>query len=107
MKLIRSNESRCVDVTYWDRGNPVSANACASLMDDVWWINRVVVHKDLRGKGIGKTIVEAMLKMIAERGPATVQVCPGGYDMKFSAQCAFYEACGFEHVLDGLYARRV
>ena len=76
-------------------------------MDDVWWINRVFVHKDLRGKGIGKILVEEMIKLIVERGPTTVQVCPGGYDTPFAQQCAFYEACGFEHVLDGLYARKV
>lgn len=77
--------------------------ASASKLDDKWWIERVFVREDDRGKGIGKLILNRLLALI----PAAdiVQVAPGGYNIPFKVQCAFYESCGFKQVDDGTWER--
>jgi len=72
-----------------------------------WWINRVLVQPDARGKGLGRMVVDEMVELIRNRGGKTVMVCPGGYDIPYADQCAFYEACGFEYVGDETYVRRL
>ena len=62
----------------------------------IWWVCRVVIHKDHRGKGIGKALVAAMKAACAERGAEVLQVAPGGYDQDTARQWGFYRACGFK-----------
>jgi len=62
----------------------------------VWWVCRVLVHQDHRGKGVGKALVAVMKLACVEQGAKVVQVAPGGYDMDTARQRGFYKACGFE-----------
>jgi len=102
MKLIRSTEPQSVSVTVPHDKRLRSATASASLIWEHWVINRVFVHKELRGRGLGKLVVAEMLKLIQERGGSLVRVSPGGYDLTYEEQRSFYESCGFVEVEDGL-----
>jgi len=70
------------------------------LESGTWWVCRVLVHENHRGKGTGKTLVAAMKAACEEQGAKVVQVAPGGYDGNTARQRGFYRACGFEPKAD-------
>lgn len=94
-EIIRSTDTHAAIVTYIGKSRFERATASASQMPDCWWVDRVFVYPSLRRKGLGRKLVNEMLELIRARGGGRVVVCPGGYNMKYAEQRAFYEACGF------------
>lgn len=80
--------------------------ASASRIGNDWWVNRVIVHHEDRGRHVGRTLVEMVkISLIdnhdeAKDGPLRVVVTPGGYDWNTPRQKAFYLSCGFRIVSD-------
>ena len=97
------SESRSVCMYFRDDHYPFRyrATASASNVGEYWWVDRVFVTPELRGCGFGKGLLTEVLDMIRERGGGLVRVCPGGYNMKYSDQFKFYEACGFKEARPG------
>lgn len=64
-------------------------------------INELVVNKDFRGRGIGKTLIETAKKEALERGMDEMEV---GTEKTNQAAQKFYGGCGFdeEYVLLGM-----
>jgi GNAT superfamily N-acetyltransferase len=101
-QLVRRREPRSLAVTII--ANEVRfRNATASVEDmgDHWWVSRVWICPDWRRKGVGRFLVAELLSMVKDRGGKKVVVAPGGYNMKYKDQRAFYEACGFTQVEPG------
>ena len=68
----------------------------ATEVGGVWWVNRVIVQpENLRGRGIGSRLVEALKQKVKELGGSRLIVCPGGYHDDVESQRRFYERCGF------------
>lgn len=65
------------------------------IQPGVWWVARVLVHRDYQGKGLGKRLVARMLELCAAQKAVEVRVAPGGYDNDTERQRGFYAACGF------------
>ncbi|MHC4864623.1 MAG: GNAT family N-acetyltransferase [Planctomycetota bacterium] len=83
------------------------ATASASNLGDHWWIDRVFVSEELRGRGFGKGLLTEVLDTLKAHGGSLVKVCPGGYNTPFREQAAFYRACGFEKVQPGMLERTI
>lgn len=60
-----------------------------------WYVNRVLVEADHRGKGIGGRLLEALKTECAKLGCAQLLVEPGGYGQPITRQRRFYRAHGF------------
>jgi len=69
---------------------------------DLYWI---AVHKDWRGKGIGRLVLDASEKAIKNLGGQRVYIETSGRD-QYSPTRAFYISCGYreEAHLEGFYA---
>ena len=104
-KWRESCEPECVTVTTWVTGSGFGrpSTCSASLLGDQWFLNRVVVHRDDRGAGIGKELLRRLQVVLSERWaleldrPETHKliVTPGGYDSDPADLEKFYQACGF------------
>lgn len=76
----------------------------ATFVRGRWYLNRVNVHRDDRGQGIGRQLVEKLQEALSERWALErdisdthrLEVTPGGYDSKPTALEKFYLACGFK-----------
>lgn len=64
---------------------------------DEWWVARALVQgsSDIRGKGIGSTLLRLALEKAIEMGATRVRVVPGGYGANPKQQQRFYERNGF------------
>jgi len=96
--MVRNSEPQAVSVFF--QGKLGNATASASFIDR-WWVDRVFVPENMRGNGLGKKLLLEVLDLIRERGGGRVEVCPGGYNMKYRDQKAFYQSCGFVEVEKG------
>ncbi len=104
MDIIRSQCPQSVSA-YYQRGPYRLQNATASvtLVRGHWWVDRVFVSTALRGEGVGKKLLLDVVERARKHTPGLkFVVAPGGYNMKYSDQKAFYEACGFAEVEPGL-----
>ena len=73
-----------------------AANASAHLLPEgQWWVARVFVHPRFRRGGYGSQCLIRAIELIREHSQAPVIVAPGGYDIPFEEQQAFYARCGF------------
>ncbi|KKN68036.1 hypothetical protein LCGC14_0455920 [marine sediment metagenome] len=100
-----SRESECISVTTHVRnagfGKP--STCAASLLGECWFLNRVVVHRDDRGAGIGKELMRRLQQALGERWTLEryrsethkLIVTPGGYGSDPADLEKFYQACGF------------
>jgi len=86
--------SACAEAQLW-RGTAVDD---VSIAGPVWWINRVLVPKSLRGKGLGRELLRRLKGAVTAQGGKGMIVTPGGYDIPQGDQIAFYRACDFEVV---------
>lgn len=80
---------------------PVVGVVCdLSTYDDgeTWNVCRCFLAPKYRRKGLGRKLLETAFRAIQDRFPGAkwVDVAPGGYDMRYGDQVAFYRACGFE-----------
>lgn len=95
-RVVRTNGTQhsCITAmahTYHFR----NATASASDLGTHWWIDRVWICPDWRRKGLGRFLVLELLAMVKARGGKRIIVAPGGYNMRYRDQRAFYESCGF------------
>ena len=60
-----------------------------------WYVNRVLVDADYRGKGVGSKMLQAAIKAVKEQGGNEIVVEPGGYDADPERQKNFYLRNGF------------
>jgi GNAT superfamily N-acetyltransferase len=60
-----------------------------------WWVSRVFVKPEHRRKGFGSQCLKRAIELIRKRSSAPILVAPGGYDMPFEEQQAFYARHGF------------
>lgn len=67
-----------------------------------WYVNRVFVPHKFRGQGRGKTLVTTLMEEVTKRGCEKMVLTPGGYDMAYEEQEAFYIKCGFRLIETGL-----
>lgn len=54
-------------------------------------IDNVIIHKDHRGKGLGKMLIKGVCKIAKDNGCISVSLYCNNYNV------AFYEKCGFRH----------
>lgn len=98
-------DERCatVNMMHLGAGVPGMSTATASRMDgDAWFINRVLVDEQHRGKGVGGGILRRLLTLLFNRGRASeVIVTPDGYGSDPARLVAFYERNGFRKLADG------
>lgn len=68
--------------------------------DYCWWIARVYVRPNNRGKGLGSLLMAKLIQAVAQREERLVVVAPGGYVEKSgkARQMAFYRQNGFVDV---------
>ena len=94
MNLIVNKTFQSISVGVMLDGKLSVANA-DNLMDGRWWISRVNVQDNLRGLGIGSTLLNRMIKEILTYGETDIIVAPGGYNQDTNKQFHFYEKNGF------------
>lgn len=54
-------------------------------------IDNVIIHKDYRGRGLGKILINNVCKIAKDNGCFSVSLYCNNYNV------AFYEKCGFRH----------
>ena len=62
-----------------------------------WWLARLKVEPGYRRKGYGTRLLEVAKELLQGKADRLI-VCPGGYDIPWEDQVAFYEANGFKRV---------
>lgn len=60
-----------------------------------WWVSRVFVRPAYRRQGFGSQCLTRAIELIREKSSAPILVAPGGYNMPFEKQKAFYASHGF------------
>lgn len=56
----------------------------------------------VQGTGRGKILVTRLLEEVAKQGCTKLVLTPGGYDIPYEQQEAFYLKCGFRLIETGL-----
>jgi len=107
LEFVLNTDLQALSVSAYRKG--LGGTASASLCRGVWWIDRVVVSPKLHRKGLGTLLLKKLSEMVASTDVHTLKVCPGGYEgqITYAGQCAFYESCGFEHVVDGIFIKLI
>jgi len=95
-----------VSISTWtddDGGYSKASVASASIVDGLWWVDRVKVHDDHHRQGLGDGLVGRLLAALVglysaeyPRKELRVCVCPGGYNTPPEVQQKFYASCGFK-----------
>lgn len=55
-----------------------------------------------RGQGRGKLLVTRLIEAVTHQGCTKLVLTPGGYDIPYEQQEAFYLKCGFRLIETGL-----
>jgi ribosomal protein S18 acetylase RimI-like enzyme len=97
-----------ISVMTWlpDNGMGRPSVCDATLVGGRWYLNRVNVHRDDRGQGIGSQLVQKLQEALRERWALEqdrpeahrLEVTPGGYGSDPASLEKFYAACGFRTV---------
>ncbi len=82
------------------------ASASLSHVDDMWYVNRVIVPETLRRHGLGTKLLKAAIERAMEIIPQVVVVTPGGYGTPKKVLDKFYLGAGFKKMKTGLYEWR-
>jgi len=91
-------------MTYLLGGDGPDGFAQVSFKPSIWadepigYLEELYVVPDLRGQGIGRAIMNAVLELARERGAAGMEVVTGESD---TAARALYESVGFENEIEG------
>jgi GNAT superfamily N-acetyltransferase len=91
-------------MTYLLAGDGPDGFAQVSFRPSVWadepvgYLEELYVVPDLRGRGIGRSIMNAVLALAHERGAPGMEVVTGEDD---TAARALYESVGFENEVEG------
>jgi len=76
-------------LTVYDNGKPVAAARMYQKQADCYYLGRIAVLKEYRGKGLGRLVVNEMLKKLKEMGIKNAEL-----SAQVQAQ-GFYEKLGF------------
>ena len=101
-----SNETMDVTVYMWPtnteffKSSTCSATPMSWEGEGIWYLNRIVVHREYRRQGLGTQLLDNLKSALRRRGCRKLIVTPGGYDVPLEDQIKFYEACGFSVVGD-------
>jgi len=66
------------------------ANASIDHVVDHWWVSRVVVKEPFRRQGFGSRCLMRAVELVREMSSEPIVVAPGGYDVPYEVQRAFY-----------------
>jgi GNAT superfamily N-acetyltransferase len=91
-----------VSVSLHDNGWPAGVAEASDMYDGSWFVNRVLVPQKYRGQGRGKLLVSRLLDEVTKQGCNKLVLTPGGYDLPYEQQEAFYLKCGFRVIEKGL-----
>lgn len=92
------------EMTYLLGGDGPDGFAQVSFRPSVWadepvgYLEELYVVPDMRGRGIGRAIMDAVLALARERGAAGMEVVTGEDD---TAARGLYESLGFENEIEG------
>jgi len=101
LKQIESHYPGHSTATLHVRGIPV-ATASIDELADFWWVSRVFVKKEYRGKGLGSRCLKRAVELVRLQNKKPVIVSPEGYDTPLEAQQSFYEENGFVKGPEGM-----
>jgi GNAT superfamily N-acetyltransferase len=71
------------------------ATASIDEMPDYWWVSRVFVKERHRRKGFGSQCLTRAVELVREKSSKVIIVAPGGYNIPYEQQRAFYARHGF------------
>lgn len=92
----------CVSVSLSENGRPAGVAEASDMYDGSWFVNRVLVPLPYRKQGRGRLLVTRLLAEVAKQGCTKLVLTPGGYDLPYEEQEAFYLKCGFRLIETGL-----
>lgn len=96
------SDPQCVTVTLIGGALSAGTAGATHMGGGEWYLNRVIVRPEHRGKGYGKVLVTRLLAETTKQGCTKMVLTPGGYDLTYEEQEAFYLKCGFRVVGEGL-----
>lgn len=74
----------------------ISIASADRIFDGRWYVSRVMVRENHRGKGVGSKLLNMMIEEIKSRpDKGDIIVTPGGYDGDTKRQFDFYKKNGF------------
>jgi GNAT superfamily N-acetyltransferase len=91
-----------VSVSLNEDGHPGGVAEASDTYNGSWFVNRVLVPHKYRGQGRGKLLVTTLLAEVTKQGCTRLVLTPGGYDIPYHEQEAFYLKCGFRLIEPGL-----
>ena len=96
MVINTSNEPFCVTAyTMHEKPLCMSTASASWMKDTLWEMNRIIVKPHMRRKGIGTALMKALYEEAKKNGATDIYVIPGGYDITYEEQVAFYKSVGF------------
>lgn len=99
-RVISNSQSVCILLN--DGGRPAGVAEASNMYDGSWYVNRVLVPHKYRGQGRGRVLVTRLLTEVTKQGCTKLVLTPGGYDIPYEQQEAFYLKCGFRLIEKGL-----
>lgn len=84
----------CVYVSVRMGALPV-ATASIDELDEYWWVSRVLVREGYRRQGYGSQCLTRAIELVREKSSKPIVVAPGGYNIPYEQQRAFYARHGF------------
>jgi GNAT superfamily N-acetyltransferase len=101
--MVVNESANCCTASYWTEDLSIRGTAEASMLENVWWVNRVVVNPpSARGHGLGSQLIEALKAAVLKMGGKELMVCPGGYAGNVNKQKRFYKHHGFKLIGSGV-----
>lgn len=94
MRFIESSTPEWVSISAGD-GCLMAATASIDAVGDQWWVSRVVVRPQYRRKQLGTRCLKRAIELVREQDGRPIVVAPGGYNIPYEEQVAFYRSCGF------------
>lgn len=82
------------DERFFVVGDPIIGYAHIGPIKDDWELHRIYVDPNAQGRGVGRTLLEALESYLRERGIRSYRAHPQKDNL---SAIAFYERMGFSH----------